>query len=105
MYEQLGYRNATMLGVISEICLAAIITDFLYSLGSRPKGSRFIFSLDISLFAVIMGLMLYLVGAYVNLLVQLLWLLRRVAGTTEEARTLCDIVVLLLSICKICVDS
>ncbi|KAF9153139.1 Chitin synthase, class 2 [Linnemannia schmuckeri] len=56
-----------------EIYLAATITVFICSLGNRPQDSRFIFILVIFLFALIMGLMLYLVGTSVYLAVQPHW--------------------------------
>ncbi|KAF9391336.1 Chitin synthase, class 2 [Podila verticillata] len=60
-------------GALRQMYLAAIITVFICSLGNRPQGSSIIYILTILLFALIMGVMLYLAGATVYAVVKPVW--------------------------------
>ncbi|CAG8788372.1 5798_t:CDS:1, partial [Cetraspora pellucida] len=53
-----GYGNELFEGVRS-LYLMVIITIFISSMGNRPQGSKFIYTLCIVLFAIIMATMLY----------------------------------------------
>ncbi|KAG0269403.1 Chitin synthase, class 2 [Linnemannia exigua] len=64
-FQPFGKWGGMTFSVLRQIYLAAIITVFICSLGNRPQGSRFIFVLAIILFAIIMGVMLYLAAATV----------------------------------------
>ncbi|KAF9539240.1 Chitin synthase, class 2 [Mortierella hygrophila] len=64
-FQPFGDWGKMTFSVLRQVYLAAIITVFICSLGNRPQGSRFIFILAIILFAVIMGVMLYLAAATV----------------------------------------
>ncbi|KAG0330288.1 Chitin synthase, class 2 [Dissophora globulifera] len=72
-FSPFGDWGKVTFAVLRQIYLAAIITVFLCSLGNRPQGSRFIFILAIILFAVIMGVMLYLAIATVYAVVLPYW--------------------------------
>ncbi|KAI1291571.1 Chitin synthase, class 2 [Mortierella claussenii] len=72
-FSPFGNRGETAFSVLRNIYLAAIITVFICSLGNRPQGSRFIYILAILLFALIMGVMLYLAAATVYLVVSPVW--------------------------------
>ncbi|KAF9113139.1 Chitin synthase, class 2 [Mortierella sp. AM989] len=72
-FQPFGEWGETTFSVLRNIYLAAIITVFICSLGNRPQGSRIIYILAIFLFAVIMGVMLYLAAATVYLVVEPHW--------------------------------
>ncbi|KAF9364660.1 Chitin synthase, class 2 [Mortierella sp. NVP85] len=72
-FSPLGSWGQTTFEVMREAYIAAIIIVFICSLGNRPQGSRMIFILVILLFAVIMGLMLYLACATVYTVVTPVW--------------------------------
>ncbi|KAF9584673.1 Chitin synthase, class 2 [Lunasporangiospora selenospora] len=72
-FSPFGDWGMATFDVMREVYLAAIITVFICSLGNRPQGSRIIFLLVIILFAVIMGLMLYLAGSTVYVVIKPVW--------------------------------
>ncbi|KAK3830273.1 MAG: glycosyltransferase family 2 protein [Linnemannia gamsii] len=64
-FQPFGTWGKMTFDVLRQVYLASIITVFICSLGNRPQGSRLIFILAIILFAIIMGVMLYLAAATV----------------------------------------
>ncbi|KAI8602167.1 glycosyltransferase family 2 protein [Dissophora ornata] len=72
-FSPFGEWGKITFAVLRQIYIAAIITVFICSLGNRPQGSRFIFILAIILFAIIMGVMLYLAAATVYAVLLPVW--------------------------------
>ncbi|KAF9203003.1 Chitin synthase, class 2 [Haplosporangium sp. Z 27] len=72
-FKPFGTWGEATFSVLRNIYLAAIITVFICSLGNRPQGSRIIYIMAIILFAIIMGVMLYLAMVTVYLVVQPVW--------------------------------
>ncbi|KAF9406277.1 Chitin synthase, class 2, partial [Podila epigama] len=72
-FRPFGKWGEYAFGILRQMYLAAIITVFICSLGNRPQGSRIIFLLAIFLFALIMGVMLYLAAATVVAVVMPHW--------------------------------
>ncbi|KAJ3025214.1 Chitin synthase, class 1, partial [Rhizophlyctis rosea] len=55
---------------LNTIYMFSIVMIFIASLGNRPQGSRLLYGLSFTLFAVIMGIMLYIAGFSIYLTVQ-----------------------------------
>ncbi|KAJ3293280.1 Chitin synthase, class 2 [Borealophlyctis nickersoniae] len=56
-----GYQQTTF-EVMRQVYFMAIIITFICSLGNRPQGSRWIYTTNMVIFALIMGVLLYLGG-------------------------------------------
>ncbi|KAF9410534.1 Chitin synthase, class 2, partial [Entomortierella beljakovae] len=72
-FRPFGSWGETTFGVTRNIYIASIITIFICSLGNRPQGSRIIYILAICLFALLMGVMLYLAAITVYFVVKPHW--------------------------------
>lgn len=72
-FSPFGKHGVAAFAILRPIYLAAIITVFISSMGNRPQGSRIIYILAIFLFALIMGVMLYLAAATVVAVVLPVW--------------------------------
>lgn len=74
--------------VIRQIYLFSIIVTFICALGNRPQGSKFIYTLVIILFSIVMVVMLYMAGYTVVSQVAKVMGLLRDKGVTTTSSTL-----------------